>query len=77
MYVKFGTNLGGFFSFFRKVAISKHQLHFLRFSAVDMRVCEIEERDYQLPSQAKVLTGSGDLPFASVSAPLSVSHSCV
>ena len=29
------------------------------------------------PSQAKVLTGGGDLPEAQVDVPLSVSHSCV
>ena len=29
------------------------------------------------PSQAKVLTGGGDLREAQVDAPLSVSHSCV
>ena len=29
------------------------------------------------PSQAKVLTGGGDLRFAQVTVPLSVSHSCV
>jgi len=30
-----------------------------------------------MPSQAKVLTGGGDLRFAQVGAPLSVSHSRV
>ena len=31
----------------------------------------------QVPSQAKVLTGGGDLREAQVDVPLSVSHSCV
>jgi len=33
--------------------------------------------DLVQPSQAKVLTGGGDLRFAQVDVPLSVSHSCV
>ena len=44
------------------------QFHFQRLD-VDSEVCQ--------PSQAKVLTGGGDLREAQVDVPLSASHSCV
>jgi len=37
----------------------------------------VQEECRDQPSQAKVLTGGGDLRFAQVDVPLSVSHSCV
>jgi len=37
----------------------------------------LETRSNPKPSQAKVLTGAGDLRFEQVDIPLSVSHSCV